>query len=189
MLFLVLILTAIKLAVSGLTLQILVADKAHLSMKGANTRYSHPQPLGWGTRMWWPKIVCHLLVMLRSWVRTELLLAAAATFSFQELLGQRCQRGVWCPASCVLARCQQRRQSQCRLPTASVVTPEESWLTGSVRRLCRGSGCTDFVHSCLLAKLHGVAFLTNLWADQHLNSCSAFCCLTCMVIHKESSPI
>lgn len=49
MLFLVLILTAIKLAVSGLTLQILVADKAHLSMKGANTRYSHPQPLGWGT--------------------------------------------------------------------------------------------------------------------------------------------
>ena len=52
-----------------------------------------------------------------------------------------------------------------------------------------GSGCTDFLHSCLLAKLHGVAFLTNLWADQYLNSCSAFCCLTYIVIHKESSSI
>ena len=54
-----------------------------------------------------------------------------------------------------------------------------------------GSGCTAFLCSCPLSKPQALAFLTNLWAAQHLavNSCSSFCCLTGIVIHKESSPI
>lgn len=52
-------------------------------------------------------------------------------------------------------------------------------------------GCTTFLSSWPLFNPEALAFLTSLWAAQHLvvNSCSGFCCLTGIVMYEEISPI
>lgn len=161
-----------------------------ISMEGTHTRYSRSQPLGLGTQMWRPKIVYLLPVILKSWERAELFLAAVAPSSFEELQGRRASMvsDVQCPVS------RPRASSGSRASTALIQPQCNGRGVLAALDLCHGlnwvSGCTAFLCFCPFSKREALALLTNLWAAQHavVNSWNVFFCLTDTVICKESSP-
>lgn len=149
--------------------------------------YSYYQPLDLGT--WWPEIVCLLPVVLSSWERTELFLAAVASPALRT-----CRAAV--PAWSLMSSVQYPG-------SAPAVVAKQVWLPFSVSDNDRGilttlelwhglgwvSCCTAFLHSCPSSQPESLAFLTNLWDAQRLpiNSCNVFCYLSDTIIYKESS--